>query len=91
MSQVLASAEAREQLPRLIDTLVAHPEERVEIGRQRRREVVLVAAERFDDLLAREEAVRDLAWAVFAADRVANPTSEPIPLDQARRMRRQEA
>jgi len=89
MSEVLASAEARDQLPKLIAELVAHPEARVEVGRHRRREVVLVAASRYDEMVEREDAVRDLAWAVFAADRTSHPSSDPITLDEARNMRRQ--
>lgn len=29
----------------------------------------------------------DVAWAAFAADRIANPTSDPITLDEARSMK----
>jgi PHD/YefM family antitoxin component YafN of YafNO toxin-antitoxin module len=91
MSQVLASTEAREQLPKLIEELVAHPGETFEVGRQRRREVVLVAASRYDEMVRREDAVRDLAWAAFAAERVANPTGEPVALAEARGRRRRRA
>lgn len=91
MDQVLASTEAREQLPKLIQRLVSHPEKRVELGRQRRREVVLVAASRYDEMVQREDAVRDIAWALFAGERVENPTSAPIPLEEARRRRRRGA
>lgn len=88
MLEVLASTEARTRLPKLIADLVAHPEETVDVGRQRRREVVMIAASRYDEMVEREDLVRDLAWAVFAADRVANPTSAPIGLQEAQ-IRRQ--
>lgn len=39
-------------------------------------------------MIEREDAVRDLAWAVFATDRVDSPTSEPIGLKEARVRRR---
>ncbi|HZE04485.1 MAG TPA: hypothetical protein VE127_04625 [Solirubrobacteraceae bacterium] len=91
MSDVLASTEARDRLPSLIEGLVAHPEEHVEVGRQRRREVILVAASRYDEMVQREDAIRDIAWALFAGDRVENRTSAPVPLDEARSRRRREA
>lgn len=72
----------------LIDELIAHPDGKFEVGRQRRREVVLVAASRYDEMIEREDAVRDLAWAVFATDRVESPTSEPVGLEDARVRRR---
>jgi PHD/YefM family antitoxin component YafN of YafNO toxin-antitoxin module len=84
---VLASTEARDQLPKLIDELVAHPDETFEVGRQRRREVVLVAASRYDEMVEREDAVRDLAWALFAEARIDSPTSEPISWKEAQRRR----
>jgi hypothetical protein len=91
MDQVLASTEAREQLPKLIQGLISHPESRVELGRQRRREVVLVAATRYDEMIQREDAVRDIAWALFAKERIESPTSGPIPWEDAQRKRRRSA
>jgi PHD/YefM family antitoxin component YafN of YafNO toxin-antitoxin module len=91
MDQVLASTEAREQLPKLIRRLISHPEKRIELGRQRRREVVLIAATRYDEMVQRENAVRDIAWALFAEERIKNPTSAPIPWEDAQRKRRRSA
>jgi hypothetical protein len=91
MDQVLASTEAREQLPKLIRGLISHPERRVELGRQRRREVVLVAATRYDEMIQREDAVRDIAWALFAKERIENPTSGSISWEDAQRKRRRSA
>jgi PHD/YefM family antitoxin component YafN of YafNO toxin-antitoxin module len=88
MTDVIASAEARERLPKLIEELVAEPKETFEVGRQRRREVVLISASRYDEMVAREDAVRDLAWSLFALDRVENPTSEPVSWEEAQRRRR---
>jgi len=85
---VLASAEARSRLPQLIEELVSHPELTVDVGRQRRREVVVLSAERYDEMVEREELVRDLAWAVFAQDRIEHPTSAPVGWDEAQRRRR---
>jgi PHD/YefM family antitoxin component YafN of YafNO toxin-antitoxin module len=87
MAQVLASTEARTRLPELIDDLVSDRQQAVEVGRQRRREVVVIAASRYDEMIARMDAVRDIAWSVFATERVANPTSDPIPLEDALRRR----
>ena len=84
---VLPSAEARTQLPRLIEEIASHPEVTVEVGRQRRREVVLVAASRFDEMLEREQLVGDIAWAAFAQERIEHPTSPPVSWDEARRRR----
>lgn len=88
MTQVLASTEARDRLPKLIEQLVEHPEDTVEVGRQRRREVVILAAERYDEMIDREEAVRDVMWTLFAEDRIANPTSKPVSWEGAQRRRR---
>ncbi len=85
--QVLASAEARSRLPQLIEELVSHPELTVDVGRHRRREVVVVAAERYDEMLEREELVRDLAWAWFAQERIEHPTSAPVSWEEAQRRR----
>ncbi len=85
--EVLASAEARSRLPQLIAELVSNPELTVEVGRQRRREVVVLAAGRYDEMLEREELVRDLAWATFAQERVEHPTSEPLSWEDAQRRR----
>ena len=71
--EVLASAEARSRLPQLSDELVAHPEQTIEVGRQRRREVVVLAAGRYDEMLEREDLVRDLAWVAFAQERIEHP------------------
>jgi PHD/YefM family antitoxin component YafN of YafNO toxin-antitoxin module len=84
---VLASAEARSQLPRLIDEIASHPEVTVELGRQRRREAVLVSAARYDEMLERERLVSDIAWAAFAQERVEHPTSPPVSWDEAQRRR----
>jgi PHD/YefM family antitoxin component YafN of YafNO toxin-antitoxin module len=84
---VLPSAEARSQLPRLIEEIAADPEVTFEVGRQRRREVVLLSAARYDEMLEREELVRDLAWAAFAQERIENPTSAPVSWAEAERRR----
>jgi len=84
---VLPSAEARSQLPRLIEEIASHPEVTVELGRQRRREVVLVSAARYDEMLERERLVEDLAWAAFAQERIEHPTSPPVSWDEAQRRR----
>jgi hypothetical protein len=47
----------------------------------------VIAASRYDEMIARMDAVRDIAWSVFATERVANPTSDPIPLEDALRRR----
>jgi PHD/YefM family antitoxin component YafN of YafNO toxin-antitoxin module len=84
---VLASAEARRQLPRLIDEIASHPEVTVELGRQRRREAVLVSAARYDEMLEREQLVADIAWAAFAQERIERPTGPPVSWDEAQRRR----
>ena len=86
-SDVLASAEARNQLPRLIEQLIADPEAAVAVGRQRRREVVVLSAERYDSMLEREQLVADVAWAAFAAERVERPSSAPMSWEDAQRRR----
>jgi hypothetical protein len=73
----------------MLERLAEHPEEQFEIGRQRRREAVLVAATRYDEMIEREEAVRDLAWALFALDRVEQRTSAPVTWGEAQRRRLQ--
>ena len=88
MPQVLGSAEARDKLPYLIQTLVEHPVETVEIGRHRRREVVIISADRYDKLIEENEALNDLAWAAFAVDRTENRTSAPVGWDEAQQRRR---
>lgn len=87
-TDVLASTEARSRLPELIEELVSHPELAVEVGRQRRREVVVLSAARYDEMLEREELVRDLAWAAFAQERIERPTSAPVSWRQAQRRRK---
>jgi hypothetical protein len=57
------------------------------MGRQRRREVVLVSAERDDEMLERQRLVEDLAWAAFAQERIEHPTSPPLSWDGAQRRR----
>ena len=86
--RVLASAEARNQLPRLIEQLIADPEAAVEVGRQRRREVVVLSVERYDAMLEREQLIADVGWAAFAAERVAQPSSAPVTWDDAQRRAR---
>jgi PHD/YefM family antitoxin component YafN of YafNO toxin-antitoxin module len=87
MADVLPSAEARQRLPSLINEIVAHPERAVNVGRQRRREVVIVNAERYDQLIQREDAVRDIAWTLFAQERTEHPTGDPISWEEAQRLR----
>lgn len=87
-NEVLASIEARNRLPRLIEELVSHPERAVEVGRQRRREVVVLAAARYDEMLEREQLVSDLAWAAMAQQRIEHPTSAPVSWEEAQRRRR---
>jgi PHD/YefM family antitoxin component YafN of YafNO toxin-antitoxin module len=84
---VLPSAEARSQLPRLIEEIAADRELTFEVGRQRRREVVLLSAARYDEMLEREDLVRDLAWATFAQERIENPTSAPVSWAEAQERR----
>jgi hypothetical protein len=50
--------------------------------------VVVLSAERYDEMVEREDLVRDLAWAVFAQDRIEHPTSAPVSWDDAQRRRR---
>ena len=84
---VLPSAQARSKLPQLIEEIASHPDVTVELGRQRRREVVLVSAARYDEMLERERLVEDLAWATFAQERLEHPTSPPVSWDEAQRRR----
>jgi PHD/YefM family antitoxin component YafN of YafNO toxin-antitoxin module len=84
---VLPSAQARSKLPQLIEQITSHPDVTVELGRQRRREVVLVSAARYDEMLERERLVEDLAWAAFAQERLEHPTSPPVGWDEAQRRR----
>lgn len=86
-NDVLASAEARTQLPQLIEELISHPELAVEVGRHRRREVVMLAAARYDEMLEREQLVSDLAWAAFAHERVEHPSGPPVSWEEAQRRR----
>lgn len=72
----------------MIETLVAHDADAIEVGRHRRREVVMIAADRYDALLEQNAALTDLGWAAFAAERVENPTSDPVDWDEAQRRRR---
>lgn len=88
MPQVLGSAEAREQLPHLIETLVEHTGETVEIGRHRRREVVIMSVDRFDKIVEENEVLTNLAWAAFSAERIENPSSAPVSWEEAQRRRR---
>jgi PHD/YefM family antitoxin component YafN of YafNO toxin-antitoxin module len=90
-TEVIPSTEARNRLPQLIEELVAHPGETIEVGRQRKREVVVLAAARYDELMEQITVLRDLAWAAFAQERVEHPTSEPVSWDEAQRRRRQAA
>lgn len=87
MSEVVPSSEARTRLPSLMDELAANPDDIVVIGRQRRREVVMLSAHRYDEIVAREQALGDLAWAVFATERTRNPTSAPVSWEDALRRR----
>ena len=88
MADVLGSAEAREQLPQLIDVLVKRPTEAIEVGRHRRREVVMINAERYDAMCQEADALNELAWALFARERIENPTSAPVSWEEAQRRRR---
>lgn len=90
MTQVLGSAEARQQLPQLIGELIEHPEATIPVGRQRRREVLIVNAERYDAVMARAATLDDLAWALFAQERIENPTSAPVSWEEAQRRRRRD-
>lgn len=87
-TEVIPSTEARSKLPQLIEELIEHPETTVEVGRQRKREVVVLAATRYDELMEQVNSLRDLAWAAFAQERVENPTSEPVSWEEAQRRRR---
>jgi PHD/YefM family antitoxin component YafN of YafNO toxin-antitoxin module len=83
----LSSSDARTKLPKLIEQVSGDPTLTVAIGRQRRREVVLVSAQRFDEFTERERLVGDLAWALFAQARVDAPTSAPVSWEEAMRRR----
>ena len=85
---VLPGGEARTRLPRLIEEIAAQPEVTVDVGRHRRREVVLVSAERFDEMVERDHLVHDLAWAAFAQQRIERSGSPPVDWDEAQRRRR---
>ena len=74
---VLTSAEGRSQLPRLIEEIASYPDVTVELGRQRRREVVLVSAARYDEMLEREQLIEHPAWAAFAEERIEHPQAGP--------------
>lgn len=90
MPGVIPSAEARERLPQLIVALVADPAISYEIGRHRRREAVLMSAARYDAMLERDAAVRDIAWAAFAAERVESAQGQPVTWGQATAASRQQ-
>lgn len=75
----------------MIEEIAEHPDVVYEVGRQRKREVVVLSAARFDEIVEREEALRDLAWAAFAQDRIENPSSEPLSWEEAQRRRRERA
>jgi PHD/YefM family antitoxin component YafN of YafNO toxin-antitoxin module len=79
----MPSSEARRRLPALIDSLVEDPEQTVAVGRQRRREAILLSASHYDEIMRVNDLARDIAWSEFARDRVANPTSEPVSWDEA--------
>lgn len=85
--EVLPSAEARTRLPQLIDEISSDPDLTIEVGRQRRREVVLVSVARYDEMLEREQLVNDMAWAVFAQERTEHPSGPPVSWDDAQRRR----
>jgi hypothetical protein len=53
----------------------------------RARDTVLVSAARCDEMVEREDLVRDLAWAAFAEERIERPTSPPVSWDEAQRRR----
>lgn len=86
-TEVLPSSEARRKLPGLIKGFVDDPERTVVIGRQRKREAVMLSASRFDEMTRVNELARDIAWAEFARERAENPTSEPVSWDEAQRRR----
>lgn len=75
----------------MIEEIVEHPNVIYEVGRQRKREVVVLSAARYDAIVEREEALRDLAWAAFAQDRIEHPTSAPLSWEEAQRRRREGA
>jgi len=84
---VLPSSEARRRLPSLIEGFADDPDRTVAIGRQRRREAVLMSAAHFDELVRVNELARDIAWFEFARERIENPTSQPVSWDEAQRRR----
>jgi PHD/YefM family antitoxin component YafN of YafNO toxin-antitoxin module len=84
---VLASTEARTRFPEMIEELVAHPEETYVVGRQRRREIVVMSVSRYDELVERESALGDLAWMLFADERVEHPSGPPVGWEEAQRRR----
>lgn len=88
VKEVIPSGQARSQLPGIIDELVKNPGQTVEVGRQRKREVVLLSASHFDQIMEVNDLARDLAWTEFARERIENPTSAPVSWEDAQRRRR---
>jgi PHD/YefM family antitoxin component YafN of YafNO toxin-antitoxin module len=84
---VLPSTEARTRFPKMIERIAADPDETFVVGRQRRREVVVMSASRYDGLVERESELADLAWLLFAEDRIAHPTGPPVSWEEAQRRR----
>ncbi len=84
---VLASTEARTRLPEMIEELMAHPEETFVVGRQRQREVVLMSVSRYDEMVQRERSLGDLAWMLFADERIERPSGPPVSWEEAQRRR----
>ncbi len=86
-TDVLPSSEARRNLPGLLEALAKNPGQMVAVGRQRRREVILLSASRYDEIMRVNDLARDIAWSEFARDRIENPTSDPVSWEEARRRR----
>lgn len=86
--EVLPSSEARRELPKIIESLSSGTADIYEVGRQRKREVVIMSASHFDEMSRVSDLARDIAWAEFASDRIANPTSLPVSWDEAQRRRK---
>jgi len=86
-TDVLPSSEARKNLASLLEGFAEDPDRTVTIGRQRKREAVMLSASRFDEMVRVNELARDIAWSEFARERSENPTSGPVSWDEAQRRR----
>lgn len=86
-TDVLPSSEARRILPGLLEALAEDPGQTVAVGRQRKREAILLSASRYDEIIRVNDLARNIAWAEFARDRIEDPTSEPVSWEEAQHRR----